>query len=292
MSAESCAPSGVRRIAVIGAGTMGAGIAQVCAQAGFAVDLQDAAPSALPRAHAAIARSLSRLVESAALPASTAEQALARIASTDDLGVASRADVVIEAVTEQPEVKRALFATLDGLAPPAVILASNTSSISISWLAGATGRPDRVIGLHFMNPVPLMALVEIVRGAATSDATMDLARTLVGTLAKTAVESTDTPGFIANRVLMPMINEAVFALSEGVGTREAIDTVMRLGMRHPMGPLALADLIGLDVCVAILDVKRTELGDDKYEACPLLRQLVAEGRLGRKSGRGFYDYPS
>lgn len=289
------AADAVRTAAVIGAGTMGRGIAQVFAQAGFAVALQDADADVLSHARDRIARSLARLVEKAVLPAGDGDRALERISLAPDLGVVSTADVVVEAISERADAKRDLFTAIDRLAPPHACLASNTSSISITLLASATSRPDRVLGLHFMNPVPAMELVEVVRGRETSDATMTRARAIVAALGKTAVESADAPGFIANRVLMPMINEAVFALMDGVGTVEAIDTVMRLGMRHPMGPLALADLIGLDVCVAILDVLRDGLGPDKggkYEACPLLRQLVANGRLGRKAGRGFYEYPA
>ncbi|MEO8482619.1 MAG: 3-hydroxyacyl-CoA dehydrogenase NAD-binding domain-containing protein [Acidobacteriota bacterium] len=269
---------------------MGSGIAQVFAQSGFAVGLQDATPEALVRARDTITRSLSRLIEKGALSTAGRDQAIARLSVGTDLDVVSRADLVVEAITEDADAKRRVFSVIDRLAPSHACLASNTSSISITLLASATGRPDRVVGLHFMNPVPLMALVEVVRGRETSTATMAKAHAICQALGKTAVESADAPGFIANRVLMPMINEAAFTLVEGVGSAEAIDTVMRLGMRHPMGPLALADLIGLDVCVAILDVMRDGLQDDKYEACPLLRRLVAEGRLGRKTGRGFYEY--
>lgn len=282
----------VHTVAVIGAGTMGAGIAQVFAQAGSQVALQDAKPDALPRAREAISRSLARLVDKGVISIATRDLALDRIEYTGDLDVVTGADLVIEAISEESDAKCQLFTQIDRLAPAHACLASNTSSISISLLAAATARADRVVGLHFMNPVPVMTLVEVVRGRGTSEATMTLARTVVAALGKTAVESADAPGFIANRVLMPMINEAAFALMEGVGTAEAIDTVMRLGMHHPMGPLALADLIGLDVCVAILDVMRRGLHDDKYEACPLLRQLVAAGRLGRKTRHGFYAYSS
>lgn len=292
MTPEPPSALAVRTVAVVGAGTMGAGIAQVFAQAGFEVMLHDASAGALSRAGDAMSRSLSRFVEKGVLAPGMRDRALDHVEFSTDLGVASRADLVVEAISEQADAKCGLFAEVDRLAPAHACLASNTSSISISMLAAATRRPDRVVGLHFMNPVPVMALVEVVRGRQTSDATMDLARAIVIALGKTAVESADAPGFIANRVLMPMINEAVFAFMEGVGTAEAIDTVMRLGMHHPMGPLALADLIGLDVCVAILDVMRKGLDDDKYDACPLLRQFVAEGRLGRKTGRGFYEYSS
>jgi 3-hydroxybutyryl-CoA dehydrogenase len=290
VTAEPDPAAAVRTVAVVGAGTMGTGIAQVFAQAGFQVILHDASAGALPRAGDVMSRSLSRLVEKGALASATRDRAVDRLEFSTDLGVIRRADLVIEAISEHVDAKRELLTELDRLAPAHACLASNTSSISISLLAAATRRPDRVVGLHFMNPVPVMGLVEVVRGRETSRATMELARAIVIALGKTAVESADAPGFIANRVLMPMINEAVFALMEGVGTAEAIDTVMRLGMHHPMGPLALADLIGLDVCVAILDVMRKGLDDDKYDACPLLRRLVAEGRLGRKTGRGFYEY--
>jgi len=291
VDADQATPQVVRVVAVIGAGTMGSGIAQVFAQAGVAVDLVDASAGALPRARDTIARSLSRLVDKNVLAPEARERVSSLLNFTTDPDVIARADLVVEAISEDADAKRRLFAEIDGLAPARTCLASNTSSISIASLAAATRRPDRVVGLHFMNPVPLMALVEVVRGRQTSDATMAMAHAIVAALGKTAVESADTPGFIANRVLMPMINEAVFALMEGVGTAEAIDAVMRLGMHHPMGPLALADLIGLDVCVAILDVMRDGLNNEKYAPCPLLRELVASGRLGRKTRRGFYEYP-
>jgi 3-hydroxybutyryl-CoA dehydrogenase len=280
----------VRTIGVVGGGTMGNGIAQVFAQSGFDVVLHDAQPAALDRARGAIGRSLAKLVEKGKLPAEGRDEALGRLTFAPALDDVARADYVIEAIVEDVAAKRALFGQLDTLTPPQVVLASNTSSISITTLAAATSRPDRVLGMHFMNPVPLMALVELIRGQATSDDAMALARDLVSRLGKTPVEAADYPGFIANRILMPMINEAAFAVMEGVGTPEAIDTVMKLGMNHPMGPLTLADFIGLDVCVAILDVMHEGFGDPKYRACPLLRRLVAAGHLGRKTGRGFYSY--
>ena len=284
--------SALRSIAVVGAGAMGSGIAQVFATAGMSVWLLDRDGAVLPRAQNTIARSLERFVEKGTIARPDRDRTLAHISVGTDLDLVADAAFVIEAIVEEVVAKQHLFAELDQLAPPHVCLASNTSSISITTLAAATTRPDRVVGLHFMNPVPVMELVEVVRGRHTSNATMATTLALVARVGKTAVESADTPGFIANRILMPMINEAVFALMQGVGTADAIDTVMRLGMRHPMGPLALADLIGLDVCVAILEVMHAGLGDVRYVPCPLLRQLVAEGHLGRKSGRGFYEYPA
>jgi len=280
----------IRTVAVIGAGTMGAGIAQVFARAGFDVLLQDTSSPAIDGALATIAGSLQKFEAKGAVTADQREAALARIHAVTEIGALARADLAIEAVVEQAAVKRGVFAALDAALAPHALLASNTSSISIASLAAATSRPDRVFGMHFMNPVPLMPLVELVRGARTSPTTMAAAAELCERLGKTAVVAADRPGFIANRILMPMINEAAYALAESVGTAEDIDTVMKLGMHHPMGPLALADLIGLDVCVAILDVMRDGLGDRKYEACPLLREKVATGDLGRKTGRGFYSY--
>ncbi len=280
----------VRTIGVIGGGTMGNGIAQVFAQSGFDVVLHDTQPAALDRARGAIERSLAKLVEKGKLPADGRDRTLSRLTFAPALDDVSGADCVIEAIVEDIAAKRALFGRLDTLTPPHVVLASNTSSISITSLGAVTTRPDKVLGMHFMNPVPLMTLVELIRGQATSDEAMALARDLVTRLGKTAVEAADYPGFIANRILMPMINEAAFAVMEGVGTPESIDTVMKLGMNHPMGPLTLADFIGLDVCVAILDVMHEGFGDPKYRACPLLRRFVAAGHLGRKTGRGFYSY--
>ncbi|HXW04654.1 MAG TPA: 3-hydroxybutyryl-CoA dehydrogenase [Vicinamibacterales bacterium] len=281
---------GIQTVGVIGAGTMGNGIAQAFAQAGLDVRLVDTMPGALDRARLSIERSLAKLVEKHRLTAPERDAAVARLSMSVNLDALREVDYVVEAVFEDAAVKRELFARLDQLTRPNVILASNTSSISITLLGSATTRPDRVLGMHFMNPVPLMALVELIRGQATSAETMLTATNLCIRLNKTAVEAADYPGFIANRVLMPMINEAIFALMEGVGTADAIDTVMKLGMNHPMGPLALADLIGLDVCLAILEVLHEGLGDPKYRPCPLLRRLVAAGQLGRKSGQGFYRY--
>ena len=280
----------ITRVGVVGAGTMGNGIAQAFAQSGIAVTLVDASEGALGRAHATIDKSLAKLVEKGKLPADQPAAALARITSSTSIDRLAEVDFVVEAIFENLEAKQALFASLDRLTRPDVILSSNTSSISITTLGAATARPDKVLGMHFMNPVPLMTLVELIRGQATSPESMTTAGALCQRLGKTAVEAADYPGFIANRVLMPMINEAAFCVMEGVGTPEAIDTVMKLGMNHPMGPLTLADFIGLDVCVAILGVLHEGLGDPKYRACPLLRRMVAAGHLGRKSGRGFYTY--
>jgi 3-hydroxybutyryl-CoA dehydrogenase len=269
---------------------MGNGIAHVFAQHGHAVALIDVDRAQLDKALKTIRGNMDRQVKQQTLTEADRDAALARIAPASDLEAARGATLVVEAASEQPAVKFEIFRTLDGLAAADTILASNTSSISITEIAARTGRADRVIGMHFMNPVPVMALVEVIRGLATSDATtvavMDLARAL----GKTPVEARDYPGFVSNRVLMPMINEAIFCVMEGVAEPEAVDTVMKLGMNHPLGPLALADLIGLDVCLAILEVLHRGLGDDKYRPCPLLRKMVAAGRLGRKSGRGFYDY--
>jgi 3-hydroxybutyryl-CoA dehydrogenase len=280
----------ITRVGVIGAGTMGNGIAQVFAQAGFAVRLVDAVEQALDRARATIEKSVDKFVEKGRMTAPERDAALGRLSTDTSVDVLADVDYVVEAIFEDARIKRELFARLDQLTRPEVILASNTSSISITVLGAATSRPGRVLGMHFMNPVPLMSLVELVRGQSTSPEAMLTATELCMRLGKTAVEAADYPGFIANRVLMPMINEAIFALMEGVGTAEAIDTVMKLGMSHPMGPLTLADFIGLDVCLAIMDVLQDGLGDPKYRACPLLRRMVAAGHLGRKSGQGFYKY--
>ena len=278
------------RIAVIGSGTMGSGIAQVFAQSGFSVALHDVSQPALDRARAGIDKSLAKFVEKGKLTAADRDATLGRLAVTTTLDDLASADYIVEAIVEDVDAKRSLFARLDELARPDVILASNTSSISLTLIGAATKRPDKVLGMHFMNPVPLMALVELIRGQATSGESMAVATDLTTALGKTPVEANDYPGFIANRILMPMINEAFYALMEGVGTAEAIDAVMKLGMNHPMGPLTLADFIGLDVCVAILDVLHEGLGDPKYRACPLLRRYVAAGQLGRKTGRGVYTY--
>jgi len=275
---------------VIGAGTMGNGIAQVFAQHGFTVRIHDAAPGAVDRARATIEKSLGKFVEKGKLSAEDRDKAIARLQPAPALDAFADVDYVVEAIVENADVKKRLFEDLDRITRPDVILSSNTSSISITTLGAATKRPGKVLGMHFMNPVPLMTLVELIRGQATSDESMTIATDLSKTLGKTPVEAADYPGFIANRILMPMINEAAFAVMEGVGTPEAIDTVMKLGMNHPMGPLTLADFIGLDVCLAILDVLHGGLGDPKYRACPLLRRMVAAGHLGRKSGRGFYEY--
>ena len=280
----------MRRMAVVGAGTMGNGIAHVFAQHGWDVALVDVARPALERAVATIGGNLDRQVKKGALTAEQRMATIARITTATDVGAVSGAELVIEAAVESEPVKLPLFAELDRLAPAGAVLASNTSSISITALGARTARPEAVIGMHFMNPVPVMALVEVIRGQATSDATAARVMAVARDLGKTPVEVNDYPGFVSNRVLMPMINEAVFCLMEGVATAESIDTVMKLGMNHPLGPLALADLIGLDVCLSILEVLHRVLGDDKYRPCPLLRRMVAAGRLGRKSGRGFYEY--
>ncbi len=280
----------IQRIGVVGAGTMGNGIAQVFAQAGYDVRLVDAAAGALDRAKSSIEKSLAKLVEKSRLTAVERDATLERLATGTNVDGLADSDYVIEAIFEDRQAKQSLFARLDQLTRPDVILSSNTSSISITALGAATNRPERVLGMHFMNPVPLMSLVELIRGQATAPESMLIAAELCMRLNKTAVEAADYPGFIANRILMPMINEAIFALMEGVGTADSIDKVMKLGMNHPMGPLTLADFIGLDVCLAILEVLHEGLGDPKYRPCPLLRRMVAAGHLGRKSGQGFYRY--
>ncbi len=278
------------RIAVLGAGQMGNGIAHVFAQSGFAVTMIDISRDALARGRDTIAKNIDRQVKKGAVTAEDKEKTLGRIATAESLDGVKGATIVIEAVTEQRDLKFKIFGDLDRLSDAGAILATNTSSISITEIAGRTKRPELVIGMHFMNPVPVMQLVEVIRGLATSDATTQRTVALAKAVGKTPVEASDYPGFIANRILMPMINEAAFCLMEGVGTAEAIDTVMKLGMNHPMGPLTLADFIGLDTCVAILEVLHDGLGDPKYRPCPLLRKYVAAGWLGKKSGRGFYNY--
>jgi 3-hydroxybutyryl-CoA dehydrogenase len=269
---------------------MGSGIAQVFAQAGFEVQVVDVAQPVLEGARRVVTKSLSKFVEKGTITKAAHDETLTRLSFGTSLDAVAASDLVVEAIVEQEQAKLALFATLDRLVPKDALLASNTSSISITRIAAVTRHPGRVLGMHFMNPVPMMKLVELVRGHATSDETMSVARDLCAALGKTAVEAADYPGFIANRVLMPMLNEAFFAVMEGVGTAEAVDTVMKAGMNHPMGPLQLADLIGLDVCLAVLEVMHQGLGDPKYRPCPLLKRMVAAGHLGRKSGRGFYVY--
>ncbi len=281
----------VERITVIGGGTMGNGIAHVCAQAGLSVTLVDQDQDFLEKALGTIFKNLDRQVKKELISVGEKEEALGRIITATSLedGI-SEAQLVVEAVPEKLELKEKIFRTLDEESPKDAILASNTSSISITEIAAFTNRPEKVIGMHFMNPVPMMKLVEVIRGLATDDETTKTVMELSEFLGKTPVEVNDFPGFVSNRVLLPMINEAVFALMEGVAQAEAIDTVMKLGMAHPMGPLALADLIGLDTCLSILEVLHRDIGDDRYRPCPLLRKYVAAGWLGRKSGRGFFSY--
>jgi 3-hydroxybutyryl-CoA dehydrogenase len=278
------------RIAVLGAGQMGNGIAHVFAQHGFPVTMIDISRDVLARSRDTIAKNLDRQVKKGTLQVADKDATLERVRTETAIDAAADATVAIEAVTENRDLKFKIFADLDRVAKQEAILASNTSSISITEIAARTRRPEQVIGMHFMNPVPVMQLVEVIRGLATADATTDRVLHLAKAVGKTPVEVNDYPGFVANRVLLPMINEAVFCLMEGVASAEAIDTVMKLGMNHPMGPLALADLIGLDTCLSILQVLHDALGDPKYRPCPLLRKYVAAGWLGRKSGRGFYAY--
>ncbi|MGH9540448.1 MAG: 3-hydroxybutyryl-CoA dehydrogenase [Terriglobales bacterium] len=282
--------SEIRKVSVVGGGTMGSGIVHVLARHGFDVKLCETSEALAARARAAIERNLEREVKKDKLTGEQARQALGRVRSTTELAEAAAADLVIEAIPERRELKAALFRQLDGLAPERCIFATNTSSLSITELAAHTNRPERFIGMHFMNPVPVMPLVEVVRGLATAEETCAAVRELAQRLEKTAVEARDFPGFVSNRVLMPMINEAIYCVMEGVASAEAVDQVMKLGMNHPMGPLTLADFIGLDVCLDIMEVLYGGFNDSKYRACPLLRQMVAAGWLGRKTGRGFYRY--
>jgi len=282
----------IRTIGVVGSGTMGNGIAHVAAQFGYTVLLNDLEERFLARAQETIGKNLQRGVDKGKMTASDKDAVVGRIEGTTDLAALARCDLVVEAAIEKLDVKLELFEKLDDIVAPGAILATNTSSLPITRIAAATKRPDRVIGMHFMNPVPVMKLVEVIRGLQTSDETTSATKALAETLGKTAVECRDFPGFVSNRVLMPLINEAIFCLHEGVAEAAAIDTIMKLGMNHPMGPLALADFIGLDTCLYILEVLHDGLGEDKYRPCPLLRKYVEAGWLGKKTGRGFYEYPA
>lgn len=283
-------PDNTQNVAVVGAGQMGNGIAHVFAAAGHNVTMIDVSAEALTRGRDTIAKNLDRQVKKGSIQADAAEGTLARVATSVTMDVVGNANIVIEAATERRDLKFKIFQELDKLAAPGAILATNTSSISITEIAAVTKRPEKVIGMHFMNPVPVMQLVEVIRGLATDDETTTNVMELSKAIGKTPVEVNDYPGFVANRILMPMINEAIYCVMEGVGTPEAIDTIMKLGMNHPMGPLTLADFIGLDTCLAIMEVLHDGLGDTKYRPCPLLRKYVAAGWYGKKSGRGFYNY--